>query len=167
MWISLYCDSILIMKQLYLSLLVLFVFSKSFAQNDSTQIRELINDFFLALKTGDTNEMKKTVLPEISLATSFTARNGNPVLRAESFEEFLKSVGTPRKEEWNEQISNLTIHISDNLASVWMDYSFYLNSTFSHCGVNSFQLFKSTEGWKIISIVDTRRTKNCNSPEEK
>ena len=155
------------MKQLVLSLLSFFVFSGSYAQQDSVQIRTVIDEFFLALKTGDTLDMKKTVLPEISLATSFTARNGNSVLRSESFQEFLQSVGTPRKEEWNEEISNLTIHISDNLASVWMDYSFYLNSTFSHCGVNSFQLFKSTEGWKIISIVDTRRTKNCNTPDEK
>lgn len=121
----------------------------------------------MALKTGDTTAMKQVVVPEIQLATTFTARNGNPVLHHESFQEFLKSVGTPRKEEWNEHYAITTLNISDNLASVWMDYSFYLNSTFSHCGENAFQLFKSNEGWKIISIVDTRRKENCKITLEK
>jgi hypothetical protein len=53
--------------------------------------------------------------------------------------------------------------IDGNLASVWTDYKFYIGEKFSHCGVNSFQLFKGDDGWKIIYIIDTRRKDNCNS----
>jgi hypothetical protein len=42
------------------------------------------------------------------------------------------------------------------------NYKFYVGETFSHCGVNSFQLFKDKEGWKIIYLIDTRRKDPCN-----
>ncbi|HUH33176.1 MAG TPA: hypothetical protein VLZ28_04430, partial [Daejeonella sp.] len=52
--------------------------------------------------------------------------------------------------------------IDDNLASVWTSYQFYIGDKFSHCGVNSFQLVKGKEGWKIVYLIDTRRKENCN-----
>jgi hypothetical protein len=48
------------------------------------------------------------------------------------------------------------------MAAIWTEYSFYLGDKFSHCGVNSFQLFKDETGWKIIYIVDTRRKEGCD-----
>lgn len=55
------------------------------------------------------------------------------------------------------------ILIDGNLASVWTDYKFYIDDQFSHCGVNSFQLFKGKDGWKVIYIIDTRRKENCGA----
>ena len=37
--------------------------------------------------------------------------------------------------------------------------SFGLMDNFSHCGVNSFQLFNDNGQWKIIYLIDTRRKK--------
>jgi hypothetical protein len=36
-------------------------------------------------------------------------------------------------------------------------YTFYLNGDESHTGTNSFQLVRTSEGWKIQYIIDTRR----------
>jgi hypothetical protein len=52
-----------------------------------------------------------------------------------------------------------------SLAAVWVDYAFYLNNTFSHCGVDSFHLVKTEEGWKIFNLVDTRRKSDCVIPD--
>jgi hypothetical protein len=38
-----------------------------------------------------------------------------------------------------------------------MNYAFYLDDQFSHCGVNAFQLVRMEAGWQIIQITDTRR----------
>ena len=43
----------------------------------------------------------------------------------------------------------------------WTPYSFFLNDTFSHCGVNNFQLLKKEGEWKIIYLIDTRRKEGC------
>jgi hypothetical protein len=47
-----------------------------------------------------------------------------------------------------------------------MNYAFFAGDTFSHCGVNAFQLFKGADGWKIFHIADTRRREGCEMPEE-
>ena len=142
-------------------LLILFLPILARSQDDSLEIRQVIEQFFDALRIGDTSELKKTIEPHLFLSTSGTARNGDPTFFIEEAEEFIESAGTPRKEEWNEIISELEFHISDHLASVWMNYRFYINDEFSHCGVNCFQLHRSKEGWKIFSISDTRRRTNC------
>lgn len=86
------------------------------------------------------------------------------VLRTESKSDFWGAV--PKKEPttvWFEKLLSFTINIDQNLASVWTPYEFYLNDNFSHCGVNSFQLFNNNGNREIIYIVDTRKKKGCNS----
>jgi hypothetical protein len=48
------------------------------------------------------------------------------------------------------------------MAAVWTPYNFYYNGQFSHCGVNSFQVIRFKDGWKIQYIIDTRRRTGCN-----
>jgi hypothetical protein len=43
-----------------------------------------------------------------------------------------------------------------------VEYSFWLGTTFSHCGIDAFQLARLGSEWKIIAIADTRRTDGCN-----
>ena len=47
------------------------------------------------------------------------------------------------------------------IASVWAPYDFYLNGSFSHCGVDLFYLVKTDKAWKIAHFGYTRN-KNCN-----
>lgn len=89
-------------------------------------------------------------------------RQGETGVTSNTPAAFLKSVGTPHPEIWDERIAFDQVLIDDNLASVWTSYQFYVGAKFSHCGVNSFQLVKSNSGWKIVHIIDTRRKQNCN-----
>ncbi len=52
------------------------------------------------------------------------------------------------------------------MANAWTPYEFWYNGNFSHCGVNSFQLIKKDEKWKIIYLVDTRRKEGCLSNKD-
>lgn len=95
------------------------------------------------------------------MQTALTTKDGGLRLVTASLEKFLTAVGTPHTDVWDERISFSKVLVDGPLASVWTPYSFYHNNKFSHCGVNSFQLFKSPDGWKIIYLVDTRRKDNC------
>jgi hypothetical protein len=53
------------------------------------------------------------------------------------------------------------IQIDGAMANAWTSYEFWVNGSFSHCGVNSFQLFKDEGAWKIIYLIDTRRKEGC------
>ena len=82
--------------------------------------------------------------------------NGNSV------EDFLNRIRqTPAETRLDERILDFQIKVDGTLASAWTPYEFYANDTFSHCGVNSFQLVKKSGGWKIVYIIDTRRKEGC------
>ena len=82
-------------------------------------------------------------------------------IRSGSLEAFVNSIGSSEPGRLNEKIGGYEIKIDGELASAWTPYEFYVGEEFSHCGVNSFQLLKTAEGWKIFHIVDTRRKDNC------
>lgn len=58
---------------------------------------------------------------------------------------------------WDEQIGDVDVRVDDGLATAWMAYRFYAGEQFSHCGVNAMHLVQDAAGWRILSLVDTRR----------
>jgi hypothetical protein len=133
---------------------------------DETTVREVIDKLFLAMQKGDSTMLKECFGPEVTLATIYRNKSGEPTIEREtSIGSFSKAVGTPRKEVWFEEIWSLKIDVDGDFASAWCDYAFYRDNIFSHCGVDAFHFFKGKEGWKIIHLTDTRRKTGCNVPD--
>lgn len=126
-----------------------------------SSIEKVINVFFQSMRDSDSASLRSILHSDLRLMTSFTDRSGNSRLHQDSVKPFIAAVGTAKEDVWDERISNLRIEIDGNLAQVWMDYSFYLNEEFSHCGVNAMQLFWNGEKWLIFQITDTRRSNGC------
>ncbi|TGD77156.1 nuclear transport factor 2 family protein [Hymenobacter wooponensis] len=152
------------MKKLLLSCLLLTATSAAFAQTapaaETEAVKKTIQSFFEGMRKGDSTLVRTTLAPGAVFHTIST-RNGQTQLRPENPSAFVKQVGTPHKEVYDERITFDKVLIDANLASVWTPYEFYLGNTFSHCGYNSFQLVKLTDGWKIAHIIDTRRKEKC------
>lgn len=130
--------------------------------SDTTLIRQTIDSFFTGMLEGDSSMIRSTLHPAIRFLTCTKDDHDNDILVSESVNDFLSAVGAPHEDYWNEKITSFTLQIDQNMAQVWTDYSFHINDSFSHCGVNSFQLFKDSNGWRIVQIMDTRRRKPCN-----
>jgi hypothetical protein len=141
--------------------------SRALAQGDEeAAVMAVVESLFDAMRAGDSAAMRAVLHPTATGATTF-ARDGVPTLTREaSLEGFVQAVGTPHDEVWDERIWNTEIRVDDLLATAWMNYAFFAGDTFSHCGVNAFQLFKGADGWKIFHIADTRRREGCEMPEE-
>ena len=153
------------MKSIILSLLfVLISYHQSFSQEKSEEeaVKETINRLFDGMRNSDTTLIRNAFAAKHTMETITKTKDGKFVVRSENVNDFIKSVGAPHTEKYDERIVFKSIRIDANLASVWTDYKFYVGDRFSHCGVNSFQLFKTEDGWKIIYIIDTRRNENCN-----
>jgi len=130
------------------------------AQED--KIKEVISLFFEGLQSGDTLKIKQTISDELVLQTTFINKEGKSMLRGEDVSRFLNSVTSKNPEDrWEEKLLSYNIQIDSNIANVWTPYEFYLNNNFSHCGVNSFQMFHDSTKWKIIYLIDTRRKQDC------
>ena len=54
-----------------------------------------------------------------------------------------------------------TVTIHGAIANVWGEYEFLRDGKFGHCGVDSFNLLKTAEGWKVATILDTEETTGC------
>lgn len=147
------------LKKVFLCLIGLFFLSQtSTAQTDDDKIQEVINTFFEGMHAGDTLKIKETAGVNVIMQTI-----GKSGLKSAKFSDFLKNIATIDREttKIEEKILSFDIKVDDGMANAWTPYEFYVNSKFSHCGVNSFQLFKDGENWKIIYIIDTRRKENC------
>lgn len=136
--------------------------STAFAQtNEQEAVKKVVNNLFAAMRTSDTTLLKSVFAPEMILQSVVNKRDSSVGLVTEKAAVFIKSIGTPHKEVYDERIVITDVKVDGPLASVWAPYKFYVGSTFSHCGVNVFQLMKAADGWKIIYIIDTRRKDNC------
>lgn len=147
-----------------LLLLAVFAVQTSFSQKEEKPekaIKTVINNFFTGMEKGDTVLLKSTCTADPVFQTYTANQEGKMQVYTEDFDEFVRFVGTPTKDRYKEEIEFEAIHAEKSLASVWTPYKFYRNDKVSHCGTNSFQLVKTTDGWKIQYIIDTRR-KGCN-----
>ncbi len=144
---------------------IFFVCMVSNAQSAEEQaVQETIESFFEGFHEQDSVKIKKTIGEEIVLQTIGKNKEGNQMLRTANFDNFLKSiVSIPKSTKFEEKIISYSIQVDGAMANAWTAYEFWVNDGFSHCGVNSFQLFKDGEDWKIIYLVDTRRKENCTN----
>jgi len=144
------------------ALFLLCFVTQSFAQRDEeTAVKKAVNNLFEGMKTGD-SILTGAAFAKSAVMHTIVEKDGKARVRTESVSDFVKFIGTPHQEKYDERIVFTKILIDGPLASVWTDYTFYLGEKFSHCGVNSFQLVNGDRGWQIVYIIDTRRKTGCN-----
>ncbi len=130
--------------------------------NQKDELKQVIDIFFEGLQNGDTLKIQQTLDAKAVLQTAFKNKEGQSILRNDDYHRFIKAIGSKNPEDiWEEKLLSYNIQVDGNMANVWTPYEFYFNKKFSHCGVNSFQLFHNGTDWKIIYLIDTRRRTGC------
>ncbi|EAR00361.1 hypothetical protein FB2170_13106 [Maribacter sp. HTCC2170] len=129
---------------------------------EELKVQSTIEAFFDGFHKQDSMLIKQTVSDGIIAQTIGRKKDGSTAMRTEDFGRFLKSiVSIPDSVNFKEKLLSFNIQVDGAMANAWTPYEFWYNDAFSHCGVNSFQLFKDGEDWKIIYLIDTRRKKGC------
>ncbi|HTD93337.1 MAG TPA: nuclear transport factor 2 family protein [Chitinophagaceae bacterium] len=149
------------MRRFLLFLTILVSGNASFAQSAEDSVKTTVNTLFTAMKNADASLLKSVFADSAILQTITRDKEGKLVVRNEDVKEFVDFVGQQKKDVADERIEFGTIKIDGPLAIVWTPYQFYFSGKFSHCGVNSFQLVRFDNGWKIQYLVDTRRKTGC------
>lgn len=174
-----------------LALLICTTTKAAFAQNNEEEaIKKTINQLFDSMRKSDSTLVRGAFNQGAILQTIGKTKDGNAVVKGSDLNSFVASIAKPHLEIYDERIVFTKILVDANLASVWTDYKFYIGENhqnltsknnkkdfdssisnkkqtdiqwkFSHCGVNSFQLVKVGDNWKIVYLIDTRRKDNCN-----
>lgn len=156
------------MKNLLVSafLIIGLTFTAQAQNQDEEAIMKVVNQVFEAMRTNDSTLLKQCFVENPNTFTVFTNKQGEVTLATDNFQKFVDAVGKPKERVWNEPIWNEKVEIDGPLASVWVDYAFFIDDQFSHCGVDAFHLVKKDDRWQIFHLVDTRRKADCVIPEE-
>lgn len=154
-------------KYLFLFLFILgFTFSSPAQSDEVAAVTEVVNRMFKAMYTNDTTLFKSAFAEKVTMARVLRNKEGKPVLQQnEGIGPFVKNIAKPNaKGALTEEMWNIKVEIDGDLAQFWCDYAFYIGNTFSHCGVDAFQLHKTADGWKIFHLADTFR-RECKIPQ--
>lgn len=154
-----------------ISVFLLFAFAKidqtpaSLAQyksNGEDEVKEVVEIFFEGFHKRDSTIIKEVVHSNVMMQSIGKDKLGEVELSKQDFGGFLKSIcSIPEATDFEERIHEYDIKMDGKMANVWTPYSFYIDGNLSHCGTNSFQLFKRNGVWKIFYIVDTRDREGC------
>ncbi len=139
------------------------VFSQKEMDTNQKNAKQAVLDFFEGFHSGDTVQIKKTILSmDMVMQTIFKTKDGKVKTNTTKIEKFLEAIhNRPKDQKWLEKLLDFRVDADDRIAQIWTPYEFYVNDQFSHCGVNIFQLFNDGKTWRIIAIADTRKREGC------
>lgn len=149
------------MKYILLILISIACSASLKAQSAEDSIKATINGLFTAMQRADGAGAVASFADSAVMQTISRAKDGSILVKTDKVADFGVQIGASPKGALDERISFDVIKVDGPLAIVWTPYQFYYNGTFSHCGVNSFQMLRTANGWKIQYIIDTRRRTGC------
>jgi hypothetical protein len=144
---------------------VLAVTSTVQAQTTEDSVKTTITQLFEGMKNADTVLLKSAFTEDPILQTVATNKKKQVYIKTDKFKDFVKFIGDQKVGEADERVEMETIRIDGPLAMVWAPYQFYYKGKFHHCGVNSFQLVRIDNNWKIQYLIDTRK-KDCGNTKK-
>ena len=149
-------------RRIILSALLVLTFGLSgFSQSEEKAVEDVIRSLFEGMKTKNAEQVAAAFYSE-GLMQTVQAKPEGSTVASNAVADFVKRIATtPAETTLDERILDYQIKVDGTMASAWTPYRFYVNGNFSHCGVNSFQLVKMADGWKIVYIIDTRRKEPC------
>lgn len=149
------------MRSILYFVLLLTVSFNSVAQSANDDVKAPIMQFFNGMRGSDSAMIRGSLAPSAILQSVGANKDGKAVVETEDLNDFITVVTKPHKGIYDERVTFDLIKTDGDLAMVWAPYQFYVSDTFSHCGVDCFQLVRLNGQWKIQYIIDTRRKDNC------
>ena len=124
--------------------------------------RAAVDQLFEGMRTANADLVRDVLTPDARFAI-LSQRDGPVTVVSQTVEGWVRSIGTSEG-RWDERVYDVDVRVDGPMASVWAPYTFYIDGEISHCGINSIELLRDAEGWKITQISDTRRRDGCPDP---
>ena len=137
--------------------------SAAVQQSDEEAVVAAVERLFEAMRTSDS-----TLARSVFHSTARLGRATDEGIGFGGVDGFIQAIGQPKDEMWDEPIWDWTVNVDGRLAQMWTKYAFYRGETFSHCGVDAIELYRSDDaGWQITQLVDTSRQEGCWYPPDR
>lgn len=130
---------------------------------DTAAVIAAVQSLFDAMAAADTTAAKAAFIPEGVIGGLRPDATEFRLTPASEWAALLTRISAQGK--LIEKMYRPEVRISDNLAQVWTYYDFHIGDRFSHCGIDTAHLVRTTTGWKIAAISYTARTTGCEQPK--
>ncbi|MCW3461823.1 nuclear transport factor 2 family protein [Chitinophaga nivalis] len=149
------------MRSLFCSLVLLLSCAAASAQKTEDAVKAAVTRLFTAMRNSDSAAIQACFTPEAVIQSISTDKDGQTAVKTTQVIAFASNVSHLEKNAADEQVIFSLIKVDEPLATVWTPFRFLLRQKFSHCGVNSIQLVKGSDGWKIQYLIYTKRKEGC------
>ena len=106
-------------------------------------------------RTANFEQASKTFAPQFRLLTLRRSTTG-PDVQVDERDHLLGSMRTLSAGVWDVRLGKaIELQDGSGVATVWAPYTFYLNGRKSHCGIETYTLYRLAEGWRIVTFADT------------
>lgn len=132
---------------------------------DEEAVLQVVRDLFDGMREKDQSKLEGVFHPEARLHSAGTRPDGTPVTQATDIQAFIQNV-VGSQAYLDEVTFDERVELSGNLAMAWTPYNLFVNDGFQHCGVDVFVMTRTSQGWKVLQLADTRTREGCD-PERR
>lgn len=125
---------------------------------DEQAVVATVQRIFDAMGKCDAPAIRALTLPEGRLFRLTPGAAQPP--RSQSLDEFAAQF-TPCRRKLVERSWSPQVRVHKGIATFWAPYDFWVDGAFSHCGMDSFELIKTGDGWKLTSGIYTIEQEGC------
>lgn len=128
---------------------------------DKKEILAVIDQFMVAVNTKDKSIFNRILYKGINrIVTNIDKEGMGSTTVIDNDQSISLRMNPKTSEQFRERYWDAKVITDGYIASVWAPYDFYLNGSFSHCGVDLFYLVKTNNKWEIAHFGYTRN-KSC------
>ena len=120
---------------------------------DREAVLKAVQIFIDTMTARDVEGARDILVPQGRFHVVDMARPGGEP-RSFANEEYFAQLQAS-KQTMRERIWNPEVRVHGSIANVWTPYDFWIDGKLSHCGVDSFDLIRTPDGWKIAGGVYT------------
>lgn len=125
---------------------------------DEEAVVAVVKQLFDGMRARDTTMMKSVFADE----ARFYGVNREGGVQVTMPAQFIRGIASAQPGVvLDEVLHDIEVRVDGPLATVWTYYDFFAGDRFSHCGYDAFQLLKTSAGWKIVALADSRRREGC------
>ena len=102
-----------------------------------------------AINGPDPRLLRDVMMPDARIVAT-----GRGAPRISTVDEMAALLADP-PQAFDERMWDPRVRVSGGVADVWAPYDFYLDGTWSHCGIDAFHLVLVEGSWRVQSLVYT------------
>ncbi len=140
-------------------------FTVQIKTDDSKAAVAVVNQLFAEMAAANPEGILAVGRPDFQLVAIFKQKDGKSriqVINGETFSKFF----TDKTKILRETMYAPKVEINGDLAMVWGRYVFFDGEKLTHCGVDTFNLVRTENGWKLANGASTIEPAGCTSKEK-